>query len=294
VAVRDVFRRIFRPTPTSAVSSDSGPEGRGDGRTRERELAAAWMAAMETGELRPPRDVHDGSAWDRYWTSHLKVGPVEQGFNDMMSSDDELVATLRRREARSILCVGNGMSTEALSLALHGFQVTALEISSVVCSRFAESLKEPEHLASKFPGFRVDGDVLIFGDSGPIPQELCPKIHRNDAHPPKAGGRLTFVCGDLSDPAMCAGPFDVVIERRTVQLFPEEERETALDRLAARLSERGMFVSHMHDGGGGPGRHRPHHAREWAKARGFVVGGWRDAETEVPAARVARIHLSTG
>ena len=294
MAVKDMLRRIFRPTPSPAASTDRGPEGCGDGRAREREMAAAWMAAMEAGELQPPRDVHDGRAWDRYWTSHLRVGPLEQGFNDMMSSDDGLVATLRRREVRSILCVGNGMSTEALSLALHGFQVTALEISSVVCSTFEESLKESEQLTSRFPGFRVEGDVLIFGDSGPIPPELCPNIHRNDAHPPKAGGRLEFVCGDLSDPAMCPGPFDVVIERRTVQLFPEEEREAALDRLAARLSARGMFVSHMHDGGGGPGRHRPHHAREWAKARGFVVDGWRDTETEAAVARVARIQLSTG
>ena len=217
------------------------------------------------------------------WTGHLKVGPFEQGFNDMMSSDEGLVATLRRREARSILCAGNGMSTEALSLALHGFHVTVLEISSVVCGRFAESLKEPERLAAAFPGFRVDRDIFrSSGDSGPIAPELCPKIHRNDAHSPEAGGRLTFVCGDLSDPAMCPGPFDVVIERRAVQLFPEEEREAALDRLAARLAERGMFVSHMHDGGGGPGRHRPHHAREWAMARGFAIDAWRASETAEP------------
>ena len=168
MAVREVLRRIFRPAPTPAASTDTAPDGRGDGRAREREMAAAWMAAMEAGELRPPGDVHDGSAWDRYWTSHRKVGPIEQGFSDMMSSDDGLIATLRAREARSILCVGNGLSTEALSLARHGFQVTVLEISSVVCSTFAASLKESEQLASRFPGFRVDGDVLIFGDSGPF------------------------------------------------------------------------------------------------------------------------------
>ena len=123
---------------------------------------------------------------------------------------------------------------------------------------------------------------------------MCPNIHRNDAHPPTAGGRLTFVCGDLSDPAICPGPFDVVIERRTVQLFPEAERETALDCLAARLSERGMLVSHMHDGGGGPGRHRPHHAREWAKARGFVIDDWRNTDVAATATRLARTFLSTG
>ena len=65
MAVRDMFRRIFRPTPTPGVSTESGPEGRGDGHAREREHAAARMAAREAGELDLPRDVHDGTGWNR-------------------------------------------------------------------------------------------------------------------------------------------------------------------------------------------------------------------------------------
>jgi len=51
--------------------------------TRERLMA--WAEAMEAGELRPPADVHDREAWDRYWKKQMEVGALEQGFNDSMA-----------------------------------------------------------------------------------------------------------------------------------------------------------------------------------------------------------------
>jgi hypothetical protein len=67
---------------------------------------------------------------------------------------------------------------------------------------------------------------------------------------PLLGGSIAGVIGDLIDPAVCPGPFDVVIERRTVQLFrDDEEKHAAMDRLAARLGDRGLLVGHQHSGG---------------------------------------------
>ena len=79
-----------------------------------------------------------------------------------------------------------------------------------------------------------------------------------------------------------------------MQLFPPAERELALDRLAARLAERGTLVSHLHDGCGGPRGHRPHHAGQWAKARGFVVDYEADADTQSAAPRVISSFASFG
>ena len=257
-------------------------------------MLAAWAKAAEAGHLTLPRDVHDANAWNTYWTNDLNVGAIDQGFNDMMSSDDRLIELLARRGAGTVLCAGNGLSSEVLSFAVHGFQVTALDLSHVPAAAMAGYLRDPEHPMQQIPGFRATEDGAVFEGSGPIPADLCPKMHRTDAYLPRRGGSLRLVSGDLTVPEVCPGPFDVIIERRSVQLFPEEERANALDRLAARLPERGTFVTHMHDGGGGPGRHRPHHAYDWAKSRGFVVNYEVDEETRRSAPRLAWLWLTTG
>src|SRR5262245_8573311 len=94
----------------------------------DREAAAAWLAAFESGRLNPPKNVRDAAGWDTYWKNHLEVGAPDQGFSDMMSSDDTLVPLLSRRGVRTILCAGNGLSSEALALAMSGFDVVALDI----------------------------------------------------------------------------------------------------------------------------------------------------------------------
>ena len=65
----------------------------------------------------------------------------------------------------------------------------------------------------------------------------------------KPGGSLEFVVGDILDPKVCPGPFDVIIERRTAQIFfAHDLGQTVLDALANRLSDNGIFLSHCHDG----------------------------------------------
>ena len=284
MGLKDILRRVLHPEPTGTSAPPANPVN-----PDMREWARAWSDAFEKGDLNIPQDVHDGAGWDTYWTNQLRVGPMEQAFSDMMSSDEHLIELLAGRDARTVLCAGNGMSSEALSLALHGFRVTALDISSVPGRVMADALRRPDHPASQIPGFRSEDQVFVFGESGPLPDDLCPRIHRKA---PRAGGSLTFVVGDLMDPNICPGPFDAAIERRTLQLLPEAERELALDRLASRLGERGLLVSHLHDGSGRLGR--PHHARKWAAARGFLLDVDADSEQRRTAARLARVVLTTG
>jgi hypothetical protein len=238
--------------------------------------------------------MHDRGAWDGYWKHHLKRGPMEVAFGDMMASDPTLPALLTRRRARTILCAGCGLSFEPISLALHGFDVTALDLSGVPAERFAAKLQEPGWALHQVPGVEVHDDVsIVFVGSGPIDPELCPRIHASTDCLPKKGGSLAYVTGDLTDPEVCPGPFDVVIERRTLQLFRGDEQTEALGRLVARLASPGAFVSHHHDGWWRPGRGElKHYARDWLESQGFVL---RFGQSDPgPVCRLACLMLSTG
>ena len=181
-----------RSAPTSTeMTPNSGPSEAGGGQlsTARREQAAAWLAAFEAGRLNPPRDVHNPGAWDNYWRNQIEVGAGEQGFSDMMSSDDAFPGLLTRRGSQTILCAGNGLSTEALSLALLGFHVTALDISAVPAEVIGRMLRRLDHPVHRIPGFGIgDDDVVTFGCSGPIDSELCPPMHRSADHAPGAAG----------------------------------------------------------------------------------------------------------
>lgn len=210
----------------------------------------------------------------------------------MMASDPELVARLKRRSVRNILCVGNGLSSESYTLALYGFDVTVLDVSAVPRAVFASIVASPDHAFQKISGFTARGEAEVtFESHGPIDPELCPPMHRSVDHPPKSGGSLRYVTGSLLDSDACPGPFDVVIERRTVQLFRPEERPGALERLANRLGGTGMLISHEHQGGWRPHQSRLHYAAEWAKQNGFETRFDPAAET---ATRLAWLFFSTG
>lgn len=288
MSFKDILRRGLWPAPTPSPASEK-PAVTG----RENEWATAWIEALESGSLNPPQDIHDARAWDAYWTNQLKAGPMQQAFSDMMSSDDRLIPLLADRRVRTILCAGNGLSTEALSLAMHGFHVTTLDISTVAREAVAASLRNHDRALSGIVGFRMTEEAILFGDSGSLPAELCPRIHRNATHAPQAGGSLAFATGDLIAQDICPGPFDAVIERRTVQLFPEAERALAVERLACRLAERGLFVSHHHDGCGRPNQTR-HYATPLVTSRGFMLDYQADVQTRVSAPRLACLRLSTG
>ncbi len=165
--------------------------------------------------------------WDRWWLDRLSektadVRPCLPTFAhsykgrhvDPANTDDVLASVMAEYGLRTVLCAGNGVSLEPRALAAVGFEVTALDISPVA-TQFAES-------------FQDDSPGLGFFRSPP-------------PHGPE--GRVEFVAGDLLDIAVCPGPFDVVIERRTIQVLREEVRQAALLALSKRLRETGIFLS---------------------------------------------------
>jgi len=108
---------------------------------------------------------------------------------------------------------------------------------------------------------------------------------------------LSFLSGDLLDPSFCEGPFDVVIERRTVQLFSSSERDKILERLSARLNPNGIFVSHCHMGWWRPGDPEEHMFESWFREHGFPIHMERMDRSDRPqknSGRIALLSYSTG
>jgi hypothetical protein len=287
---RHLFGRSGPPPPGRTYRPLQPPR---DDRTMA--LASKWLEAMESGALNPPEDVHDAAGWDTYWVNNLEAGALQQGFADMMTADAGLVALLAQRRARTILCVGNGLSMEAPSLGVAGFDVTALDISGVAIATLRESLKNPEHPLQRREGYHVDAeDVVHFGRRAPGDSEPWKGPHQTPDQPDPGGGTLRFIVGDLSDPAVCHGPYDVVVERRTVQLFPKHERLPALEKLVARLAAIGVFVGHEHCGLWKPGQPRGYHGEQWLTKHGFVSCHSQDAPAWDQPGRIARLMYSTG
>jgi len=207
----------------------------------------------------PPRTVTDPAAWDQYWHDHISHG--FDGGVHMFVDDGELVDAMRANELKTVLCVGNGISLEPRALAWAGFDVTSLDISPLA-AKVAREGTPPEDLLKG----------LLGGRSGGL------------------NGRLDFVVGDLCDPALCPGPYDVVIDRKTLQLWPDAERPVALQAVANRLASRGIFFSHAHDGRWKPPAPRRHALEPW-----FVAQGWEFWRREVAlTGRVAWLFTTTG
>ena len=292
LAVLGIRAWFQRRSSSGAKREESLSDGEHALSPEARQRLDTWLAAMEAGELCTPDDVHDAQAWNRYWRKQIDVSAIEQGFNDMMSSDRRLVAFLRERGVTTILCAGAGLSSEPLAFALHGFEVTALDISDIPRGVIAGQIVNGTHAISRIPGVTVkeEGATVAIPSGTFIDQQLCPPIHRSD-DPPRGGGSVSYVTGDLDDATICPGPFDAVIERRTIQLFPDTEQHSALDRLAARLGPRAYLLSHQHRGNWKPGQPLRHYASDWLKAGDFVA---EDASNASATARVARLYLTTG
>ena len=207
----------------------------------------------------PPSTVVDSAAWDRYW--HDQLSHRVAGFVHLFVDDGELVDAMRANGLRTVLCIGNGISQEPRALAWAGFDVTSLDISPLATKVASEAAPPDDFLAG-----------LVGGRSGGL------------------DGHLDFVVGDLSDPACCPGPYDVVIDRKTLQLWPEADRPSAVQAVANRLASRGIFFSQSHDGGWKPPAPRRHAVEPW-----FVRQGWESWRREVRlTARVAWLDTTTG
>ena len=213
--------------------------------------------------LEVPSDLQDGAAWDTYWENHLKVGFGPPLF-DMLIHDQDLVGVMRTANLSTVLCVGNGMSMEPRALAAAGFAVTALDVAPRVTSFASRVPLDDEYIAR------------LIGEAGQRP-----------------GGHASFVTGDVFDAAVCPGPYDVVIERRTAQNYAADDRIGAfLAGTARRLANRGVFVSHAHDARWQPGRQPQHLPGEWFASTDWTI--WPGSVTGVVEGRVAWLLTSTG
>jgi hypothetical protein len=69
----------------------------------------------------------------------------------------------------------------------------------------------------------------------------------------KQGGSVEFLEGNIFDLNDCPGPYDIIIERRTIQGFLEpQDRDKAVKCLVKRLAKKGILFSHYHDSRGDP------------------------------------------
>lgn len=188
-------------------------------------------AADECGWLAAPSTTSDPAAWDQYWTEQASHGLAPPLF-DLFCDDTEPVEFMNRHVMTRVLCAGCGISQEPRVLAEAGLRVVALDISPVALRLAQTWAPRP-------------------GESERI---LNPNLRR-------PGGTLEYVVGSIVDPSLCRGPFDLVIERRALQVFAPDERQAALDALATRLTDGGVLLSHCHDGAWRPPA-EPFHATE--------------------------------
>lgn len=210
----------------------------------------------------PPQTIADVAAWDKYWTDQIIHGLTPPLF-DLQNHGETLVAAMHQNGMKSVLCAGNGISQEPRAFAEAGFDATALD-PSVVAVNFARAWK-----------------------FGPKDYEL-----NMEPQPRREGGQIRFVVGDILDPTMCPGPFDVVIERRMLQLFEPERRHIALDALASRMKEDAILLSHTHYGNWRPGQDRTHPLQPLFVENGWTL--WTPREGPKPPGRVASLFFSTG
>lgn len=191
--------------------------------------------------LNPPITLVDPAPWDVYWYEQLSHGAGD--FVHLFCDDGDLVDTMRANGLKTVLCVGNGISQEPRALTWAGFDVTALDLSPYATKVADEATPPPEFLAQ-----------LVGGRSGGL------------------NGNLKFVVGNLFDVTCCPGPYDVVIERKTLQLYSEEYRPRALQAVANRLASPGILFSQSHDGGWKPPAPRIHALKSWFRAEGWPIG----------------------
>lgn len=105
--------------------------------------------------------------------------------------------------------------------ALFGFDVTSLDISAVPAEWFGRALAHPDCPLREIEGFRIaeDGAATFGNAAAAVDPALCPGIHRKANSIARGGGILRFATGDVLDELVCPGPFDAIIERRTLQLL---------------------------------------------------------------------------
>lgn len=212
--------------------------------------------------VNPPEDPLDFATWDRYWIDNIRHGFGPPIF-DMFCNDRSLVEVMNSEGMKTVLCAGNGISQEPKALARAGFEVVALDLSPQAIE-IARQFEFPDKALDRFLG---------------------PGMGR-------AGGHVDYVVGDFLDLAVSPGPFDVIIERCTAQLYFERGLDSVMEALAGRLNKNGILFSHSHDGGWEPPAEPRHYTRPWLQQNQWTI--WCGGVGSKPAGRVAWLFTSTG
>ena len=218
--------------------------------------------APDLSWLNPPADLLDAAAWDQYWKEQIEHGITPQMY-DFCCREADLVRAMNSAGMKSVLCAGNGMSHEPRILAMAGFDVVALDISPLAIELARKCLLPPQALA-----FYCGAEMQA------------------------PGGRVEFALGNILDPAVCPGPFDVIIERRTAQVYLRHNIGAVMEALARRLGPDGILLSHSHDGSWKPPAPRRHYVESWFQDNQWIEWTWSDGPK--PAGRVAWLVTSTG
>lgn len=229
---------------------------------RRSEARRSIQSGDDLSRLHPPDDPNDVEGWDRYSVVQAQMGFAPRLY-DMMIDDRDLVRVMNAEGTSHVLCAGCGVSQEPQALAEAGFQVVALDISP----RAIEITQRLDLYSEAFEGF-CDPDMR------------------------REGGQVEFVVGDFFDLEVCPGPFDVIIERRTAQLFAKDDLGGAMSVLANRLIPNGIFLSHCHDGGWKPPVEPNHFTKPWFEEHGWAI--WNGSPGEKPSGQVAWLDISTG
>lgn len=232
----------------------------------------------QTGSDAKPNSSPDAAYWDQWWNDLLSDGRAvpymfpmieaplvchKDTYYDVANSDKLLIGMMVEYGLRTILCVGSGISMEPRALAEAGFNVTALDLSPTAL-RVVEGIELGPNGVRHFCGSRAD----------------------------RTGGHVDFVVGSLLDMTLCPGPFDVIIERRTVQRFEENDQSAALRALAGRLGAIGILLSHCNDSFPTKKRGLFHASEAWFRERRWTI--W-DRSTECALkGRVAWLVRSSG
>ncbi|TAF06644.1 MAG: hypothetical protein EAZ77_11895 [Nostocales cyanobacterium] len=177
-----------------------------------------------------PTNVNDAEGWNYFWKYIISMYPEELLF-DLFDDSDFLIPFLKKLGYQTILCAGNGISLEPYALAYAGFDVTALDVSGYAnqyVSNYKISDKELKYI-SYFSDLNIEE----------ISTEILQKVKT-----------VKFVTGSICDADICPGLFDVIITRRTVQLFniiSQEQVIAAMQSLLNRLSPTGLLINHGHN-----------------------------------------------
>jgi len=194
-----------------------------NGESRMRAVMSEISKAPPEEELAP--------LWDEFWAIDPEAGMLGADFTSC------LIPIAEQRNAKRILCVGNGMTFEAHALALAGYCVDSLDISRSankylrelnVSKGVLESILEEPGKASR----TFLRELKALKDAERIAEEPCAELSRL----PNIYG------GDVRTADACLGPYDIVIARRLLWHYEGDGMDCMLDALANRLSETGLLV----------------------------------------------------